>query len=170
MAHNPSAAAPSVAKSILITVAILVIVALLVTIYTLLGIEPLFAGFLFALYWTAIKGGDFKEFLPTLVGGLGGLGLAAALHHLPLIYGPNGLYAALAAIVLAIFLQVRNTVPVLINTPFMLYLTVGTIPAVGKMEDYPGMAFALLIAAAFAGGLMWLMGRLSGNSSKTQAA
>lgn len=163
---NTSAAAPGIGKSILITLGILVIVAILLGIYKLLGIEPFFAGFFFALYWTGLKGGDFREFLPSVVGGLGGLGLAAALHHLPQLHGAAGLSAALGAIVLAIFLQVRGTLPVLINMAFMLFLTVGTIPAVSNMEDYPGMALALVVTAAFAGGLLWLAGRIGAGGGK----
>lgn len=170
MADTSPGAQLSVPKAALVTVAVLVVVAILIGIYTLLGIEPLFAGFLFALYWTAIKHADFKEFMPSLIGGLGGLALAAALHHLPQIYGTPGLVAALAAIVVAIFVQIRNSAPLLVNAAFMLYLTVGTIPAVGAMENYPGMAFALVVGAAYCGGLIWLMGRLSGAGKAKSAA
>lgn len=169
MADTSPAPQLSVLKAALVTVAVLVVVAILIGIYTLLGIKPLFAGFLFALYWTAVKHADFKEFAPSVIGGLGGLALAAALHHLPQMYGTPGLAAALAGIVVAIFVQIRNSAPLLVNAAFMLYLTVGTIPAVGAMEDFPGMAFALVVGAAYCGGLFWLMGRLSGRA-KSQPA
>lgn len=170
MADSSSVAQLSAPKAALVTVVVLVLVAILIGIYTLLDIKPLFAGFLFALYWAAIKHADFKEFTPSLVGGLGGLALAAALHHLPQIYGTPGLIAALLAVVIAIYMQIRHTLPLLVNAAFMLYLTVGTIPAVGAQEDYPGMASALVIGAAYCGGLIWLMGRLSGAGAKTKSA
>jgi len=158
----------SPAKAALITGAVIVVVAILIGIYYLLDIKPLFAGFLFALYWAGIKHSDLKEFTPALVGGLGGLALAAGLHHLPQLYGTAGMAAALAVVVWAIYTQIRNSLPMLVNPAFMLYLTVGTIPAVGAQEDYPGMAFALVVGAAYCGGLIWLMGRLSGASAKAQ--
>ncbi|HEY4546597.1 MAG TPA: hypothetical protein VIG90_09260 [Pedomonas sp.] len=169
MADTSSGAQLSAPKAALITAAVLVVVAILIGIYMLLDITPLFAGFLFALYWAGIKHTDFKEFAPALVGGLGGLALAAGLHHLPQLYGNAGLAAALVVVVLAIYAQIRNSVPLLVNASFMLYLTVGTIPAVGAQEDYPGMAFALIVGAAYCGGLVWLMGRLAGAKAQTAA-
>jgi len=169
MEDNVSAARLSAPKALLVTLGILVAVAALIGLYVLLDVKPLFAGFLFALYWMGVKHCDLKEFLPSVVGALGGLALAAGLHYLPLHYGNPGLFAALAVVVLAIFMQVRNSLPQLVNLSFMLYLTVGTIPAVAALNDYPGMAYALLVAAAFCGGLIWLMGRVSG-ASKAQPA
>ena len=170
MADTSPAAQLSAPKAALITVAVLVIVAILIGIYTLLNITHLFAGFLFALYWTAIKHADMKEFAPSLIGALGGLALAAALHHLPQMYGTPGLAAALAGVILAIFVQIRNSAPLLVNASFMLFLTVGTIPAVGALEDYPGLALALVVGAAYCGGLVWLMGRLNGGAKAKAAA
>lgn len=170
MAETSSGAQLSAPKAAMITAAIIVLVAILVGIYVALGIEAMYAGFLFSLYWGAVKHVDLKEFLPSLVGSLGGLALAAGLHHLPQLYGTPALVAALVAIILAIYAQIRNSVPFLVNTAFMLYLTIGTIPAVGAREDYPGMAYSLVIGAAFCGGLVWLMGRLNGGAAKTAPA
>lgn len=168
MADTSSVARISAPKAALITAAVVVVVALLIGAYYLLNIQPLFAGFLFALYWAAIKHSDFKEFAPSLVGALGGLALAAGLHYLPQLYGNAGMAAALAIVIWAIYTQIRNSLPLLVNAAFMLYLTVGTIPAVGAQEDYLGMAFAVVVSAAYCGGLIWLIGRLG--TAKAQTA
>ena len=155
----PAASPPSAGRALLMLPVIAGLIAAYMALGNMLGIVSIFAGFFFLLYWAGIKHADPGAFAPTLLGGLGGLVLAFLLHVLPADFGAIGGAAALLLVVTAIYIQIRELFPLVINLAFMLYLTLGTVPAVAETADFIGMGIAVLLAASFFGGLMFLVGR-----------
>ncbi|HTH28769.1 MAG TPA: hypothetical protein VL918_09905 [Sphingobium sp.] len=141
--------APSAKIAALLVLATVPFVGLLLTIYHLLGITTVNLGFLFMLYWMGILNQSMKDFVPSLLGGLGGIGMGWVLLGLPVIAGPLATYGGAAVMALIIFFFMRGQFRFIINNGMMLYLTVVTIADVGIARKAPEMAAALLVAAAY---------------------
>ena len=154
-----AAAPPSVGRTWAIIAAIAVLVAAYMAMGAVLKITPLFAGYFFLLYWVGIKHAAPKEFAPTLLGALAGLALAWLLHVVPIAFGTAGMISVIALVVAAIYVQIRNSLPLIINLSFMLFMTLGTVPPVAGEGDFLGMALAVLLAAGFFGGMLFLATR-----------
>lgn len=163
MATVPPEAPPRIGamQALIVTLVLIPLIAAYLAIGTAIGLEPLFAGFLFSLYWGAFKGMALPEFWPALAGSLAGLGLAALMHILPLHIGVAGMAIALLAIVAAVYLYILQAWPLVANHALLLFLTVGTIPALQAQADFAAMAAAVLLGAAYCGGLTLLMSRFS---------
>lgn len=152
-------------QALIVTLALIPLVGAYLAIGFAIGLEPLFAGFLFSLYWGAFKGMALPEFWPALAGSLAGLGLAALMHVLPLHIGIAGMAIALLLIVAAVYLYILQAWPFVANHALLLFLTVGTIPALQAQADFAAMAAAVLLGAAYCGGLALLMGKISGRGT-----
>jgi hypothetical protein len=122
----------------------------------LFGVTSFFASFLFLWYWAAVEQADFKQWPQCLIGALVGLGLAWQSHYLPVHYGTVGLVIALLLLVVAIYVQIMNWVPMAINRSTMLYLTVLGAPALLDELDVVEAATAIIGGAIFFAGLVKL--------------
>ena len=149
-------AKPTPVQALGVVAAVVVLVALYLMIGAALQIVPLYAGFFFLLYWSSMRQMGADEFLPAVVGSLGGLGTGWLLHVAPTAYGTAGLVAMLVLISVAIYLQVRGELVMLVNPGFMLFLTLATVPPVAAQDNFQGMALSILFAAVFFGGLFFL--------------
>ncbi|MCK0530683.1 hypothetical protein [Sphingobium agri] len=166
--EETSAATPL--QAVIILVALVPLIGLLLAIGQMIGVsEFLFAGFLFVLYWTGIKGMAPKEFAPALAGSLGGLGLAYLVHALPAHLGIVGGVLAGAALALSIYLLIRGQASVMINYAFMLLLTVGTSLAFKDDAHYAAAAASIILAGAYTGALALVGKAASSRSSKAKA-
>ncbi len=154
MAHQPTIpgepVAPTPLQGLLILLAVIGGVIVYLALSAQLRLASPYAGFLFIFYWTALKQADPREFASSLLGALGGVLLAWLLHILPPALGTAGLAAALVAVCAAIYALVMGWLPRLVNNAMMLLLTVGTIDAIQRDEDFAGMAGSILLAAALA--------------------
>lgn len=156
--HQPAiGAVPALAM----LVALVPLIALFMWLAATLGIAKFqFAGFLFILYWTGIKGMAPAAFWPSLLGFLGGLALAFLVHVLPPMLGTVGFAIVGLGVALATWLLIREQAAMLVNHAFMVMLTIGTSPAFGARGDYAAAAIAILLGALYAGALVLLIGRL----------
>lgn len=163
----PSAAsAVTPIQAVITLIALVPLVGCLLAIGQMVGIADfLFAGFLFVLYWTGIKGMVPHEFAPALLGSLGGLGLAYLIHVLPALFGISGSVLASAALGLSIYLLIRGQASIVINYAFMLLLTVATSFAFKADTHYGAAAASIILAAAYTGALV-LIGRAVSRSRK----
>lgn len=125
-----------------------------------LGMESFYGGFLFILYWMGIKHTDMAEFWPGFVGGLAGLGIAWSLHNFAILFGTAGMVAALAIVLLTIYAMLMGWVPLVVNTATMLFLTVGTIPALQNDIEFSNLLTSYLYGAALIGVTMVLVAKL----------
>lgn len=169
MASVSENGAPAVApaltplKGIGVLLGVIVAVAALVGIGMALELSALYGGFLFVLYWTGFCHAEIDKFLPALVGALGGLAMCYLMKTLPVTLGGTvGMAIALGLILLAIYALIMGWVPLLVNNAFMLFLTVGTIPALQEGITLSQMARAVVVAAIYVGGLVLLGKKLGG--------
>lgn len=152
--ETPAAAGMTPIKGLIVLAGVVVAVAALIGIATALQLSALYAGFLFALYWTGLCHADMDQFVSSVVGSLGGLALAYALSALPLELGSGlGMALALGLVLLAIYALIMGWVPVLVNYAFMLFLTVGSIPELHGEATLGAMALAVAVAAIY----LWLL-------------
>lgn len=123
----------------------------------LLGLTSLFASFLFAWYWANVEAMRFDRIPAALIGGLVGVGLAWLLQLLPAVMGPgNGLIVALLAILVALFVQILNWLPLVCNASTMLFLTVMAAPALVEKSDFRDVALSVVLGATFFAALVRL--------------
>lgn len=167
----PAGAPPSAGKALIMLPVIAALIAGYIAIGGLLGIEALFAGFFFLLYWAGIRHADPKEYAPALLGGLSGLVLAWLLHMLPAKFGIAGMTAAILMVFAAVYMQIRNSFPLVINLAFMLFLTLATVPILAQEADFVGMGAAILLSAGYFGGALFLVAKLGrGRTAATEPA
>jgi len=157
---DSTVAPPGHAKALVILGVVVLGVAIYIGLAVALGMTTFYGGFLFILYWMTFKHADLAEFWPALLGAATGLGIAWMLHNLPILMGPPGMGIALAVVLLAIYCLVVGWIPVIINASTMLFLTVGTIPALQTEVEFQGFLMSLFYGAALAGGVLYLVARL----------
>ncbi len=122
-----------------------------------LGVSSFFASFLFLWMWAGVEKADFKRWLPVLIGALVGVALAWGPRILGEMLGTNGVILSLILIVVALYLQIMNWVPIAFNASTMLYLTVFGAPALLAKMDPPGvgeLAIAIIGGAIFFAGIV----------------
>lgn len=152
--HSPAAGA-----------VILAVVVFLLATYLIGGammhVAPLYAGLFFAVYWGNIRKAQLNAWFPAVLGAVGGTLLAWGLVLGKMHYGVPGLLFMLALIILALYLDIIQSVPQLFNASFMIYLTLGGIPSVVAYGDYVMIIVAMLAAAALFGGAVLIAQRLT---------
>lgn len=141
-------------KGLMILLYVVAAIGVYIGIARALGVQTLYGGFLFSLYFGAIKTLDPPEFLPSVLGSVGGVLVASLSHILPVQFGAAGYAVALVAIMIGVYASIMGWVPILINNAFLLFLTVATIPALQAEADFTGAAASVLIVAAMMGGLV----------------
>jgi hypothetical protein len=121
-----------------------------------LGITSFFASFLFLWYWAAVEQADFKQWPQCVIGALVGLILAWQLAYLPVHYGTVGTTSSIAIMLIAIFIQIMNWVPIAFNRAAMLFLTVFAAPAL--LANFKVVSNVLETALAIIGGAIFFAG------------
>lgn len=169
----PAAPALSPAKGLLALLAIIVLVALFIGLTHVAGVAEFWTGFLFILYWAGFEHVQREKLPHAVVGSLLGLSLAYALHALPPLLGGAGWAIALGALLVAIYCQVMGWLPIAINMATMLFLTVGTIPAVQQHADlagaFAGLVLGILFMTIIVIGGTWAMQKMAGRSAEKLA-
>ena len=159
-AQKPAPPTPMVGLNITI-VGIAVIAGWIFIGLKLLGISSFFASFLFFWYWAAVEEADLKQWPQSTIGAFVGLALAWQSHWLPAQFGTPGLIAGLLVIVIALYVQIMNWVPLATNRSAMLFLTVLAAPALLDKLDPVEMAKAIGLGALYFGGIVKLVTMLS---------
>jgi hypothetical protein len=159
MAETSPPSPPTPFQGMVVVAAVIVGIVVYLALCTQLRLASPYTGFLFLFYWTGLKQAAAREYLPALLGALGGVALAFLLYALPPMVGTAGFAIALLAICTAIYALVMGWLPLVVNNAMMLLLTVGTIEVIQKAADFTGMAASILLAAALAG-LLLLVARV----------
>lgn len=152
--------APTPLKGLLILLVVVVGIAAYIGFAYSLGLTILYGGFFFAFYWTGLKGAALAEFWPSVIGAMGGIGLAWLLHILPAQYGAAGSAVAIGLVLLSVYLLIMGWLGLFINQAFMLFLTVATIPKIQTPDEMMRMIWALLAAAALLGSTVLTVQRI----------
>lgn len=165
---TPEAAPMTPLKGLLVLLAIIVVIGAFVALCLALDIHQMWAAFLFLLYWAGIEHVAFDKLLPCLMGAVGGLLLAWSEQLLPGLLGEMGGLAFFGLILVAVYCQVMGWVSVLVNLTFMLFLTVGTMPAVQKGLDFPEAFMAIGLGCIYFAGLAWIGTRVMAGRAAVQ--
>ena len=142
------AESPGPGKAALIVLGVIIGVAIYIAIASVaLGLHAIYGGFFFVLFWTGFNHADPAAFMPGLLGALAGIGLGAALILFPFYFGTAGTVAALALVLLAIWLLIMGRLTMIVNLSTMLFLTVVTIPEIARPAVFLEIAAAVVLMA-----------------------
>jgi hypothetical protein len=154
---------PSVLSGIVGVLGIIPFIGLLMFIYHSLHIDVSYFGFLFLLYWMAIRQQAGAEYLPAVLGGLCGIGLAWILLTVPGMLGVAGYVIGLTLLAVVLFLYIRRQALLVVNNAMMLFLAVAAIPEIKVSQNAPMFEASLLVSAlycgAFVAGMNWIAKR-----------
>lgn len=156
-------AAPAMAggQAAVVTGGVVLLIAGFIALGFLFGLTPLYAGFLLLWYWASVDMVEGKALAPLLVGACSGTATAWLLQYGAVQGGLAGVAPVLGLIVAAIYFQLRGWLPLLINRPYMLYLTVMAAPLLQADESFAHVMAAIVAATLYFGGIVTL-GRMIG--------
>lgn len=157
----------STTSGLMLVVAVILAIAGFVALGHALALSPLYAGFLLLWYWATVDKLDFQAAPATIAGAIGGAATAWALQFATQTGSTAGIIMILAMIVVALFVQIMNYLPVLINSAYMLFLTVACAPLIQGGERFEQVAAVILLSAVYFGGLIWVGTRLLRGKTKT---
>jgi hypothetical protein len=150
-ATNATSERPGIGVTLLLLIGVVPFMAGLFGLYRLLGVGMPYIGLLFLVYWAAILRQAPAAYLPSVLGGLGGVLLGWLLVGLPPLIGPAGTIISLVALVATLFCFMRGQASLVVNNATMLFLTVATISELKIAANVIVMVESLLLAAAYMG-------------------
>ncbi len=153
---GPDKAAPAMGggMAIIATGVIVLLIAGFIALGFLLGLMPVYAGLLLLWYWGSVDMIEGKALGPLIVGAWGGTATAWLLQYGAVHAGLMGAAPVLVLISVAIYFQLRGWLPLLINRPYMLYLTVMCAPLLQAGESFPDAMIAIAAATLYFGGII----------------
>lgn len=138
----------------IVTGGVVLLIAGFIALGLLLGLTPLYAGFLLLWYWGSVDMVEGRALRPLLVGACGGTATAWLLQYGAVEGGLAGIAPVLGLIVAAIYCQLRGWLPLLINRSYMLYLTVMAAPLLQAGESFAHVMAAIIAATLYFGGIV----------------
>jgi hypothetical protein len=156
---NDSNSAPAAAPGPVAGLAIVAIVVVLVGAWVVLGSTlftgtTLFGGFLLLWHWANLEQLEIKRMPATIAGALVGIGLAWQVVYLTQQMGSTGTIIGLLVMIVAIYIQIINVLPLLFNAAAMLFLTVAAAPLIQLKVDFAELALSTVVAGLFFGALV----------------
>ncbi|WP_428685455.1 hypothetical protein [Sphingopyxis sp.] len=153
MSDETTSAMPG-GKAAMVTGGVVLLIAGFIVLGFAFGLTPLYAGFLLLWYWGNVDMVEGRALLPLLVGACGGTATAWLLQYGAVHGGLAGVAPVLGLIVAAIYAQLRGWLPLLINRPYMLYLTVMAAPLLQAGESFAHVMAAIVAATLYFGGIV----------------
>jgi hypothetical protein len=144
----------TIGQSAMLAAIVVIAVAGFILIGHALRLGPAYAGLLFFWYWAAIDKARFGAMPAALIGSLGGTCTAWLLQIFAHQHNLVGLCAVLIFIVVAIFIQIAELMPIAINIPFMLFLTACGAPLLQERENFPAVLSAIVLSALYFGSIV----------------
>jgi hypothetical protein len=157
MVEEENASKPPL-MTVLLLLGVILVVGGLLSLYGALGFSIGMTAFgsLFLLYWAGLQHQAWPDFVPALIGGLVGIGLAWLLLTGPQLWGTAGAVAGFAVLGVALYFYLRGEVRLVVNNATMLILLVATIPELRVGDNALRMAASLAIGAAWIGVISWI--------------
>ena len=121
----------------------------------------LVGAFMFLWYWANNEQLRFDRLVPAMLGSLVGIGIAWFLVYGAQHYGGPGLTAALALLVLALYLDVIKALPLLVNTATMLFVTLAAAPLIQLHVDWIELVISTVAGGAFFAGAVFALQKLA---------
>ena len=147
----PSGPKLGVPMTLLVLVGTVVFMSAFMATYKALGVGMPYVGLFFLLYWAAMLHQDFKQFLPTVFGGLVGTGLAWLLMAMPHLQGQAGSLGAYGALGVVLFCYISGRALLFVNHGTMLFVLLAIIPEARVENNVVVMMKSLVLAAGFMG-------------------
>ncbi len=123
----------------------------------------LFGGLMMLWYWAKVEHLSMKRLPASIIGALVGIGVAWVIFYGATQYGSTGLLIGLAVLIIAIYLDVVQIFPQVVNAATMLYSIVAAAPLVQFKIDWIQLCFATAGGGLFFGlyvaAVMWLAGK-----------
>ena len=154
----PSDERPSILLgSAMFGIVLLVVISWIIFGGIVLGLSSLYAGFLFLWYWGEVEGAEMDRFFTSLCGAVCGVGLAWMLKVAPDAFGPIGIAISIGILLLAVYIHILKRLPFALNSAAMLFLTVGSAPAIFSQSDFSEVMASLVAGAVFFGCVVYAL-------------
>lgn len=147
------------AKKTLFFVAALASVAGYIGLTLAFHLHPAYAGFIFALLWGGFHHAEVKAIPQLLCASLFGIALAYLFQVAPNFSPHYGPVCAEVVVLICVYCLLAGWVKFIIDNTTMMFLIIGTIPAIQAKEDFKQMALATIVSALYFGALGYLMSR-----------
>jgi hypothetical protein len=159
-------------STMLLLVGVAIVVGGLLGFYQALGFSVGMTAFgsLFLLYWAGIQHQAWGEFLPALIGGLVGIGLAWLLLTAPTLGGTAGAFLGFAVLAVVLYFYLRGQGRLVVSNGTMVMLLVATIPELQVGQNAPKMVASLVIGAVWIGVISWVADLVRKAMAKRSAA
>lgn len=157
---NPPPPGPLAALAITLVVVIGIVLWLVLS-AKFVSPPSLFGAFLMLWYWAAVEQLSPSRLPASLLGALVGIGLAWFLLYATVNLGGLGVVAAILALMLAIFLDVRRAVPLVVNPATMLYLTIAAAPLIQLKVNWIELCISTVVGGLFFAGFVEGVKRLA---------
>ncbi len=125
----------------------------------------LFSGFMVLWYWAKVERLAMAQLPASVVGALVGIAVAWAMFYGATNYGGIGFLAGLALLIVAIYLDIIQILPLFFNASTMLFSIVAAAPLIQLRIDWVELCLATLGGGIFFGSfvaaVMWLAARFA---------
>ncbi|MDE2412299.1 MAG: hypothetical protein KGM18_11050 [Sphingomonadales bacterium] len=136
--------------------AILLIVVVLIVAWIAIGLQfmtdtSLVGGFMLLWFWANNGQLEIGRLAPAIVGSVVGIGVAWLLVYAPTHFGGAGLTLGLAALLLALYLDIIKAVPMLVNNATMLFITLAAAPLIQLRVNWVELILSTVVGGLFFG-------------------
>jgi hypothetical protein len=129
--------------------------------------EPtLFGGLMLLWYWAKVEHLSMQRLPASIIGALVGIGVAWAMFYGASNYGPTGFACGLALLIIAIYLDIIQVVPLFVNASTMLFSIVAAAPLVQLKVNWIEFSLATAGGGVFFGAFVAAVTSLAGKLSR----
>ncbi len=120
----------------------------------------IFGGFLILLYWAKVEHFSKRGLGAAILGALVGIGISWATHYGATHYGGAGFAMGMILLAIAIYLDIIERYPLVVNTSTILFSIITAAPLVQLKVNWVELCLATTLGglyfAVFVGVAMWL--------------
>jgi hypothetical protein len=150
-----------VAALAILAIVVILIVAWIAIALQVIADTALVGGFMLLWYWAACDKLEIARLPSAIIGAVAGIGVAWFLVWGATNYGTAGLVAALLLLLLALYLDIRKSVPLAFNTATTLFLTLAAAPLVQLHVNWGELVLSTVVGGLFFGGAVEGVKRLA---------
>jgi hypothetical protein len=143
-------------------------IAIFFALHYAIGSAAGWVGFLFLFNWGGMEQMKFEKLPNCIVGALVGLLTAYGQQALPHLLGPLGFALIIGVIGALVYCLLMGWWRIAVNNSAMLFLTVGTIPAIQAGTSILNLLPALAIGVVYFAALAWVVRALTRRSARKQ--
>ncbi len=111
----------------------------------------LFAGFMILWYWAKVEHLAMQRLPATVLGALAGIGIAWAMYYGATNYGGAGFAVGFLLLIIAIYLDVIQVMPLTMNASTMLFSIVAAAPLIQLKVNWIELCLAVIGGGLFFG-------------------